>query len=158
MKLKTLAISIIATTALLTATSPVLSADNYLLPAEATQGEIRYITGGIGLDEAAAFKQAAARYMMELQFVQKARPLDEFLSDVRVIVRARSGAVVLDAISQGPYLLANMPAGRYDIEVNHNGMIKRQAMDMRPGKHERAVFVWPADAESMDRMRRSTAN
>ena len=158
MKLNTFAISIIATIALLTATSPALSADNYQLPAEVMQGEIRYITGGIGLDEAAAFKQAAGRYGMELQFVQKASPMDEFLSDVQVIVRTRSGTVVLDTTSQGPYLLANMPAGRYNIEVNHKGMIKRHAVDMRAGKHERAVFVWPTDADPENRIQRRTAN
>lgn len=148
MKLNALTISAITAITFLSATSPALSADEYRLPAEVTRGEVRYITGGVGSDAAAAFKQAAARYPLELQFVRKATPMDEFLSGVKVTIKNRAGAVVLDATSEGPYLLAQLPAGTYQIDADHAGVTKRQALEIRAGRHERAVFVWAAGADT----------
>ena len=51
--------------------APVLSTDSAALPAEQVQGNISFVTGGVGEDEAAALKRAAARYPLQLQFVQK---------------------------------------------------------------------------------------
>lgn len=132
--------------------APVFSTDP-ALPAQEVQGNIRYVTGGVGEDEAAALKRAAAGYPLELQFVQKAWPRDEFLAGVKVRIRDRSKTVLLDTESQGPFLLAKLPAGTYQIEAEHEGVVKRQTVAIRAGKHERAVFVWAPSYET-----RSTLN
>ena len=60
--------------------------------AQETAGNVSYISGGVGEDEAAAMKSAAAGYPLELQFVQKATPRDEFLADVKVRITDRARA------------------------------------------------------------------
>ena len=142
MKLNAIALATTTFVMTLMAASPVLSADASGLPAEAIQGNIRYITGGVGEDQAAAFKQAAATYPLELRFVQKATPKDEFLAGVKVTIRDHSSKVLLNATSDGPFLLAKLPAGKYQIEADHDGVLKRHTVEIRAGKHERAVFVW----------------
>ncbi len=124
----------------LSAADPALSTSS--LPPVQEHGVVSYITGGIGEDEATAFRQAAATYPLELQFAQKARPRDEFLSDVRVTIRDRSGKLLLDAVTDGPYLLAKLPAGKYQIRADYNGVPKSQIVEIHAGKHQRAVFVW----------------
>ncbi len=121
---------------------PAFSADASALPAEITQGSVRYVSGGVGENSAAAFKQAAAKYPLELLFAQKASPNDVYLADVKVIVRDRAGKVVLDAVSEGPYLLATMPSGQYQVEATYEGVTKTQAVDIVSGKHRRVVMVW----------------
>jgi hypothetical protein len=111
---------------------------------EKTQGAIRYATGGIGADEVAAFKAAAPKYALELLFAEKASPNDVYLADVKVIVKGASGQVLLDTISGGPFLLANLPAGKYRIEASHDGVMKQQTVEIRVGQHRRVVFVWDA--------------
>jgi hypothetical protein len=123
-------------------------ADESSLPPVHTQGAVSYLTGGIGEDEAAAFRYAAARYPLEMLFVQKARPKDEFLADVRVSVRDRSGNLLLETTSEGPFLLARLPTGKYQIDAEISGERKHQVVDIRPGKHQRAVFVWAHRDES----------
>jgi len=120
--------------------------------AQETAGNVSYISGGVGEDEAAAMKSAAAGYPLELQFVQKATPRDEFLADVKVRITDRARNVVLDAVASGPFLLAKLPAGTYQIEADHVGVVKRQTVDIRPGKHQRSVFVWSATAETRQSM------
>jgi hypothetical protein len=139
------------------AAGPALSADTASLPSVQVQGEVSYVTGGIGDDEAAAFKRAAAAYPLEMLFVQKARPKDEFLADVRVSVRDRSGNSLLDTTAEGPFLLAKLPAGKYKIEAEYRGERKQQSVETRPGMHRRAVFVW-ASRDDSERPLLSSAN
>ena len=120
--------------------------------AQETAGNVSFISGGVGEDEAAAMKSAAAGYPLELQFVQKATPRDEFLADVKVRITDRARNVLLDAVASGPFLLAKLPAGTYQIEADHVGVVKRQTVDIRPGKHQRSVFVWSATDETRQSM------
>lgn len=126
----------------LAATGPALGIDMSSLPPVQVQGVVSYITGGIGEDEVIAFRHAAAAYPLELQFAQKARPRDVFLSDVKVTIRDRSGRMLLDTTTEGPFLLAQLPAGKYRVEADFRGELKHQAVEIHPGKRERAVFVW----------------
>lgn len=151
MKPDALALAVATLAAGIIVAAPMLNADPAALPKQEIQGNVSYMSGGVGEDEAAALKRAAAGYPLELQFVQKAMPRDEFLADVNVKIRDRSRTVVLDVVSQGPFLLARLPAGTYQIEADHDGVIKRQTVEIRAGKHERAVFVWapPYETRSM---------
>lgn len=119
--------------------SPAMAGD--MLPAEVKQGSVRYVTGGVGADAAAAFKQAAAKYPLELLFAQKAAPNDVYLAGVKVTVR-QSGKVLLNADSGGPFLLAHLPPGKYQVEASSEGVTKQQTVDIQPGRHQRVVFVW----------------
>lgn len=121
--------------------SPAMGADT--LPDEVKQGSVRYVTGGIGADAVAAFKQAATKYPLELLFAQKAAPNDVYLADVKVTVR-QSGKVMLEAESGGPFLLAYLPPGKYQIEAVSEGVSRQQIVDLQSRKHRRVVFVWDA--------------
>lgn len=107
-----------------------------------TRGNVSFISGGVGEDDTAAMKSAAAAYSLELQFVRKATPRDEFLSDVKVTIRDRSRNVVLDTVTEGPFLLAKLPGGTYQVEAEHYGVTKRQTVNVSSGKRGRAMFVW----------------
>jgi hypothetical protein len=125
--------------------SPAIAAE--ALPAEVKQGSVRYVTGGIGADAVEAFKQAAAKYPLELLFAQKALPNDVYLAGVKVTVR-QAGKVLLETESDGPFLLAHLPSGKYQIEAVSEGVTRQQTVDVQAGKHRRVVFLWsdPAGA------------
>jgi len=121
--------------------SPATGAE--VMPVEVTQGKVSYVTGGIGADAVTAFKEAAAKYPLELLFAQKAIPKDVYLAGVKVVVR-QSGKVVLDAESGGPFLLAKLPSGKYQIEATSEGVTRQQVVEISAGQHQRLVFVWDA--------------
>ena len=151
---KTLAASIIV--AGLAAAGPALSAESASLPPLQVQGAVSYVTGGIGVNEAAAFKHAAAAYPLEMMFVQKAGAKNEFVADVKISLTDRSGAEVLDATAEGPFLLASLPAGKYAIEAVYRGERKHQTVEIRPGAHRRAVFIWEPRDKAEQRILGST--
>jgi len=117
------------------------------LPPEKTQGAVSYIAGGIGQDESDAIKRAAGRYALELEFSQTARPRNVYLADVKVAIRsASSGKTMLDTVSDGPYLVANLPPGKYNVTVEQNGATQQRSVDVKAGQHQRLAFVWPGTA------------
>ena len=77
-----------------------------------TQGQARYISGGIGFGEREALKAIAAREKMNLKlvFAERSRA---YLSAVPVTIKDSAGTVVLKVTTDGPWLFVHLPAGEY---------------------------------------------
>ncbi|RXZ36107.1 carboxypeptidase regulatory-like domain-containing protein [Oxalobacteraceae bacterium CAVE-383] len=137
------------------AVQPVLAQDDTqarALPAPTTVGNASFISGGIGIDESEAMKAAAAKYSLELVFSARsdrnapgasAGASAAYTADVKVRITDRSGKTVIDTVSQGPYLLANLPDGAYQVEASADGApAKTQKTTIKKGTHQRLVFSW----------------
>jgi hypothetical protein len=114
------------------------------LPPMQSAGPVSYTSGGIGSDEAKAFQQAAPRYPLEMEFVVHAQPRDVYTSDVQVQIADAKGNTILDTVSEGPFMLAQLPGGRYVISVTDKGKTVVRDVDITPGQHRRVVFAWSA--------------
>jgi hypothetical protein len=107
-----------------------------------TSGAVTYLSGGIGQDESTAMQQMAKNYSLELEFVINASPRAEFTSDVQVKISDASHKTVLDTVSKGPFLLVQLPAGRYRLEATKDGKSKAQDVTIKPGSHQHIMFEW----------------
>jgi hypothetical protein len=114
------------------------------VPAAQTQGEVSYITGGVGKTEADAMKHVARYYPLELEFVLKAKPRDEYLAKVKVRIKDAQDRMVLDVTSDGPLLLAKVPVGKYTVSAERNGKIEHRQIEIAANEHRRVVFEWQA--------------
>jgi len=94
------------------------------LPPIQVQGAVSFITGGIGEEEAAAFKFAAAAYPLEMLFVQKARPGTKSCR-LRVSVRNRFGNYCWIRLPR-TLSCCQLPAGKYRIEAEIRSERKTQ--------------------------------
>ena len=112
------------------------------LPQERMQGSVSFLTGGIGVEEAGAVKRAESKYALALEFSLHAKPKDEFLADVNVTVEDQRGNTVLETSAAGPYLLANMPNGKYTVKAEENGKTQVRHVVIAAGKSERVSMVW----------------
>lgn len=114
------------------------------LPPIRTFGGVSYVTGGIGLDESTAIKAAEKDFALSLLFAQNKR--GEYLSDVKVSIKDKAGKTVLEAVSDGPMLLARLPAGVYKVSAAHEGTVMVKTMRIESKGVARAAFVWqPAE-------------
>lgn len=118
------------------------------LPHKATPDEICYISGGVGADEVAQFKSRAKEFLLEIVFVQKTDPADtdrkeEYLAEVQLQIKDNKGNVVVDTLTEGPFFLADLPFGSYQIIADHDGVIKKNAVKISARKNQRIVFLWP---------------
>ncbi|HUX25339.1 MAG TPA: carboxypeptidase-like regulatory domain-containing protein [Burkholderiales bacterium] len=116
------------------------------LPPTQTYGSVSFITGGVGLDESAALKAAQKDYALSLLFVQTQR--GEYLADVKVSIKDHAGETVLEAVSDGPMLLAKLPAGSYTVRAEHEGKVLVKTVRVAAKGVTRASFVWQATAKA----------
>lgn len=127
----------------LIAASSAIAATNLSLPPEHSAGNVIYVSGGIGKDEADAMKQAATRYPLELMFVAKEKNgHDAYEAGDKVMIRDHTGKVVLDTRSEGPFLLAKLTPGKYTVEAIDNGKSRERSVVLMPGQHAHLTFEW----------------
>jgi hypothetical protein len=113
------------------------------LPAEHTQGAVHYLSGGIGADEAAAMKAASARYPLTLEFLHKnSSGHDEYLAADKVVISNMHGKRELNAVADGPFLLAKLPPGKYRVVATNDGKSERRDVNIKPHAPARVMFEW----------------
>lgn len=99
--------------------------------AETAQG-IKYVTGGFGSEEAAAFKAGKAQYPVSLTFAATDEDgTTPYVADVSVEFADEKGNTVLTLPSVGPYLLVDLPAGNYTVRASYEG--KSQSQEIKVG-------------------------
>ena len=109
------------------------------LPQIERHGPVEYVSGGVGLDESAAFKREASSWPLAMRFIG---PTADYLADVHVRIVDRQGAEVLSTDSRGPYMLAKLPPGNYTVHARYKDQEQTRAVTVssRPGAH--ADFHW----------------
>ena len=116
------------------------------LPPVQRSGSVEYVSGGIGKDESTALAAAAAQWPLALEFAVTGGARAQFASDVLVAVRDPAGRIVLQAASDGPFLLARVEPGAYSVEATLQGRLQKRQVTVRPGASAKAMFSWPAAA------------
>lgn len=105
------------------------------------QGAVLFVSGGVGEEERQEIMKLTPDYPLELLFATRGSR-NEYLANVNVQIRDKDGKVVLDAVSQGPFLLAKVAPGRYTISADNDGAIKQQTVQVKGARLRRVVFVW----------------
>lgn len=120
-----------------------IAATTNSLPPVTTNGDVSFVSGGIGQAESAAFKKEASAYPVEMEFLIRAKPHDEYTSDVQVNVFDSHQKKVISAVAQGPFLLARLPNGKYRVEAINSGVMKSREIHVKGGTTEHVIFEWP---------------
>lgn len=121
---------------------PATAAPESHLPAAHKEGAITYLSGGVGNEEADAIKHAASNYPLELEFLAKAKPKDEYLADIEVRIKDAHDKTLVNTTSNGPFLLAKLPDGKYTVSAERNGKTENRTIEIATKEHRRVVFEW----------------
>jgi hypothetical protein len=82
---------------------------------EQTYNGVPYLSGGVGENERDLMRQSGDAFNLWLWFVLKGTP--NYLADLRVLVIDAKGNPVVDVVSDGPWLFAKLPPGKYTIRL-----------------------------------------
>lgn len=107
------------------------------MPAMQMQGTAGYVCGGIGSDESTLFRSAMKSHPLSLLF---ARPGGDYLANVQVDIKGRSGDSVLSMTASGPVCLVDLPAGRYTIAATSGGTTKNETVTVGRSGSKTADF------------------
>ncbi len=116
--------------------SPAQAADDVLEIQQ--QGNISYVSGGIGRDESNALEAVQKNYNFRITSADKS---GHFYGNTRILVTDSQGASVLDVVG-GPLIYANLPNGRYTVEGSSEGQSKKQAFTISGKKPVTIHFSW----------------
>lgn len=108
---------------------------------ERSQGDVSFISGGIGAEERAALKIVRSDYNLRLLF--SVRGTGEYISDVAVSIKDGKGQTVLDTVSEGPILLTKLSPGHYRVSASSEGRVvwKNVTVDRKHRAH--LSLSWP---------------
>jgi hypothetical protein len=83
-----------------------------------TSGGIPYLSGGVGVEERDQIREKANDYNLWIWLARTGSGY--FLADVKVNIEDARGRPVLDTVTNGPWLLARVPPGRYTIRTDQS--------------------------------------
>jgi hypothetical protein len=96
------------------------AADDAEPPRVHKQGDSTYVTGGLGEAQRKALFKIAPRFPIQLIFEVEGETTD--ISGVKVTLTDLAGNALIEAVSEGPYLYMNPPAGgRFTIDAEYSG-------------------------------------
>jgi hypothetical protein len=103
---------------------------------------VMYVTGGVGSEAVDLLKSMEKDFDLKLVF---ANTSGAYLSDVRVTIVDASGHVVLDTRSEGPLLMAKLPAGTYRVDATFSGHPESRKITVAANKLVTVDFRWPSN-------------
>jgi hypothetical protein len=109
---------------------------------------IEYMSGGISSDEAALMQTVAPRWPATFEFAIKDGTRSDFAADVAITVRDAAGRALLSQVNaEGPFMVARLEPGRYEVEATLAGRTLKQTVEIHAGSPTRTLFLWPAGTD-----------
>lgn len=118
-------------------------------PIPTMKGEVAYVSGGICTGGVDQMKSMAKQFQLEIVLVEKSEAYEKenYIADVKVQIKDAKEKLILDVVTDGPFLLVNLPNGRYEIMAEYNEVVKTRKVKIDKNKHEKVVFLWPAEQQ-----------
>ncbi len=105
---------------------------------------VEYMSGGIGADEAELMQTVSPRWAATFEFAVKDHKGADFAANVHVTVRDKDGTALLDnVVSGGPYMVARLEPGQYEVEAQLGGQSLKQPLQILVGAPAKATFLFP---------------
>jgi hypothetical protein len=101
---------------------------------------VTVVNGGVDLDEAERFKQAAPQYPLRVVF--SVRDGDYVVADEFTILR--DGQVVAELPSAGPWLLIDLPPGKYMLQARFEDQITQRPVTVSRANSAAGTVHWVA--------------
>ncbi len=110
--------------------------------------DARWVSGGIGQGERLDMLMLLPGY--NLRVLTAAAKTGAYLADVQLVVRDANGRVVLETTLEGPFLLARLAPGKYELVATYGGTAQTRVVTI-PASGRRELFLyWSVpDAETL---------
>lgn len=108
-------------------------------PTPSTTTESFFISGGVGKPERERLEAMKSQYNLSLQMATSG---GAFVSEVNVEIKDAKGNVVLSTVTDGPLLMAKLPAGNYTIAASKFGETKTQKVQLAASGNKTVSVFW----------------
>lgn len=104
-----------------------------------------FLDGGIGRDEIEMMEAERSRY--SLWIITAARVSGAYLADVDISITNDKGEKVLEHRLRGPWLMIDLPTGRYEVQARAGQETLKRVTTIHSGDHHQMVFHFTVDAD-----------
>jgi hypothetical protein len=107
-----------------------------------TSGTVTYVSGGVSDESLDHLKSMSSEFNLKLVFALNS---GAFMSDVNVAISDSKGNSLLNTKSHGPWLLAKLPAGNYQVvATSSSGVSMTRSASVGAGTKE-VDFRWGSE-------------
>ena len=110
--------------------------------AEVAKDGVNYTSGGIGIDSQEQLNARAREFNLKLIFT-----LNEgnYIADVGVILSDAKGRKVVEHTADGPFFMARLPAGQYNVAATYEGKTVTRKISVGGSGLRTEYFRWPSN-------------
>jgi hypothetical protein len=115
-------------------------------PAKAvTQGNVPFVSGGIGVDSEQALKAREKEFNLKLVFTLVE---GNYLADVDVTIKDAAGKTVVEHVADGPFFMAKLPPGNYSVTAAYGDKTQTRKISA-PAKGLHTEYLrWPSNPQT----------
>ena len=118
------------------------------LPPEQHSGAVSYVSGGVGEQQAKMFENQMGKFDLAIEVLERAGRRNEFTANAEVKILDKRGHSILDTKAAGPFMLVDLPPGKYSVEADLAGRsVKRSAIQIAAGHHAVAKLEFPSETD-----------
>lgn len=107
-----------------------------------TTNNVAYVSGGVGSESRDRLSVLSSEFNLKLVLAMNS---GEYVSGVRIVIADDQGHTVVDAVSDGPWLMARVPAGNYQIAASLGEKTERRQIAVGANKLTTMDFRWTAN-------------
>ena len=107
-----------------------------------TAGGVSYVSGGVGTDSIDRLNSLASDFNLKLVFALKA---GNYVNGVKVSIADAAGKTLLDTTSEGPWFLAKLPVGNYQVVATFAGKAEKRTIAVGAEKLATIDFRWESE-------------
>ncbi len=104
-----------------------------------------YISGGVDAEEIATLNSVKSQYALSI--LTAAKGSGAYLADVHVRITDAQAREVLNAVMDGPFLLVDLPAGRYQVEAVLGDKVHKNSVTVGAGGSRQTAFYFDTHDE-----------
>lgn len=105
-------------------------------------GDYAHVSGGVGDESLERLDALQMGFNLKLTFALTA---GDYLSGTAVEIAEAGGKVVVNAQSEGPFMLVRLPPGRYVVSATQGGVRKSQKLTVGARGNQTVHFRWASE-------------
>ena len=113
--------------------------------ATATAQNVKFVSGGVSDDSAERMAALGKEFNLKLLFAAKD---GHYLADVAVSISDSGNRKVLETVSEGPFLFAQLTPGKYTITATYAGLTQSRSTTIAGTERRELIFRWAEPTES----------
>jgi len=105
-------------------------------------GNVTYVSGGVGLESLDQLSSISRDFNLKLVFALNS---GAYLSGVQVAIVDRKGQTVVDTTSDGPWFMAKLPAGNYQVIATVAGKAEKRQVSVGTSGLKTVNLRWASE-------------